>query len=107
MIKPTLKFPRKDPTNFFRILNSRVNSYFKDNNIKRTGNWKIWLKTIVMLTLFFVPYIFIFDVKHAWLASDFTDLRYGSRHGRGWYECDARREPRIFFQKIMGQQAYG
>lgn len=50
---------------------------------------------------------FYFDVKHAWLASDFTDLRYGSRHGRGWYECDARREPRIFFQKIMGQQAYG
>ncbi len=50
---------------------------------------------------------FYFDVKHAWLASDSTDLRYGSRYGRGWYECDARREPRIFFKKIMGQQAYG
>ena len=63
MIKPTLKFPRKDPTNFFRILNSRINSYFKDNNIKRTGNWKIWLKTIVMFTLFFVPYIFILTLS--------------------------------------------
>ena len=50
---------------------------------------------------------FYFDAKYAWLASDSTELCYGSRYGRGWDECDARRQPRIFFQKIMGQQAYG
>ena len=43
MKSPVLKFSRKDPKNFFRTLNSRVNLYFKENNIKRTGNWQLWL----------------------------------------------------------------
>ena len=30
MIKPTIKFPRKDSANFFKTLNSRVNNYFKE-----------------------------------------------------------------------------
>ena len=34
MNKTALKFSRKDPANFFRTLNSRVNNYFKENNIK-------------------------------------------------------------------------
>jgi linoleoyl-CoA desaturase len=59
MIKPTIKFPRKDSANFFKTLNSRVNNYFKENNIKRTGNWKIWLKTIIMFILFLAPYFII------------------------------------------------
>ncbi|MEC8536633.1 MAG: acyl-CoA desaturase, partial [Bacteroidota bacterium] len=40
MDKTSLKFSRKDPAKFFRTLNSRVNNYFKENQIKRTGNWK-------------------------------------------------------------------
>lgn len=63
MHRLSLKFPRKDPTNFFRILNSRVNKYFYDNKIKRTGNWKVWLKTIVMFGLFLIPYFFILCFK--------------------------------------------
>ena len=59
MIKPTIKFPRKDSANFFKTLNSRVNNYFKENNIKRTGNWKFWLKTIIMFILFLAPYFII------------------------------------------------
>ena len=63
MHRLSLKFPRKDPTNFFRILNMRVNKYFSDNKIKRTGNWKVWLKTIVMFGLFLIPYFFILCFK--------------------------------------------
>ena len=59
MTKPTIKFPRKDSVNFFKTLNSRVNNYFKENNIKRTGNWKIWIKTIIMFILFLAPYFII------------------------------------------------
>ena len=59
MTKLTIKFPRKDSANFFKTLNSRVNNYFKENNIKRTGNWKIWIKTIIMFTLFLAPYFII------------------------------------------------
>lgn len=56
-ITPT--FSTKDPLKFFRTLNSRVNSYFKDNNIKKTGNWKLHLKTIVMFAIFLTPYFFL------------------------------------------------
>ncbi|MEC8134089.1 MAG: fatty acid desaturase, partial [Bacteroidota bacterium] len=63
MNKSSLKFSRKDPSKFFRTLNSRVNNYFQDNQIKRTGNWKIWLKTIVMFSLFLVPYYLILTIN--------------------------------------------
>ena len=68
MKKVTLKFSRKDPANFFRTLNSRVNKYFRENNIKRTGNWKVWLKTLIMFSLFLVPYALILTLDMAlWL----------------------------------------
>jgi linoleoyl-CoA desaturase len=54
-----IKFSRTDSAKFFRTLNSRVNNYFKENNIKKTGNWKLYLKTAVMLTLFLAPYVLI------------------------------------------------
>lgn len=56
MANQTLSFSRTDSAKFFRTLNKRVNNYFKENNLKRTGNWKIWLKTIVMFALFLTPY---------------------------------------------------
>ena len=52
-------FARNDSMKFFRTLNSRVNDYFKDNNIKKTGNWKLHLKTIIMFSLFLTPYFLI------------------------------------------------
>ena len=52
-------FSKKDDTKFFRTLNKRVNEYFKDNNLKRTGNWKLYLKTIILFTLFTAPYFII------------------------------------------------
>jgi linoleoyl-CoA desaturase len=56
-IVPT--FAKQDNLKFFRTLNSRVNSYFKENNIRKTGNWKIHLKTIILFTVFLVPYFLI------------------------------------------------
>ena len=52
-------FAKQDNLKFFRTLNSRVNSYFKENNIEKTGNWKIHLKTIILFTVFLVPYFLI------------------------------------------------
>lgn len=52
-------FSKKDQTNFFRTLNKRVNEYFKENNLKKTGNWKLHLKTIIMFALFLSPYFFL------------------------------------------------
>jgi linoleoyl-CoA desaturase len=52
-------FSKQDSLKFFRTLNSRVNAYFKDNNIKKTGNWKIHLKTVILFSAFLTPYFLI------------------------------------------------
>jgi linoleoyl-CoA desaturase len=35
----TINFSRIDKAKFFRTLNKRVNSYFKENNVKK--NWQL------------------------------------------------------------------
>ena len=58
----TINFSRVDKAKFFRTLNKRVNSYFKENEINRTGNWKLYLKAIVMFSLFLLPFIVVLTV---------------------------------------------
>ena len=60
-----IKFSRNDTKKFFKTLNKRVNDYFKNNKIEKTGNWQLYLKTIVMMTMFIAPYfiIMIFDLN--------------------------------------------
>ncbi len=53
-----LKFAAKQQ-DFFVTLNQRVNSYFKTNNIDRTANSEMVVKTFFMFSLYFIPYAFI------------------------------------------------
>lgn len=63
-----VKFPRTDTAKFFRTLNKRINGYFKENNISKFGNWKLHLKTIIMLSAYLAPYFIILWVPMAgWL----------------------------------------
>lgn len=59
MMNITPTFANQDSLKFFRTLNSKVNNYFKENNIQKTGNWKLYLKTIIMFALFLAPYFLI------------------------------------------------
>ncbi|MBC7607811.1 MAG: acyl-CoA desaturase [Burkholderiales bacterium] len=59
----TPTFSKTDNLKFFRTLNARVNAYFKDNNIQKTGNWKIHLKTIILFTIFLAPYFLILTLE--------------------------------------------
>ncbi|MEN8765371.1 acyl-CoA desaturase [Wenyingzhuangia sp.] len=52
-------FSRESNNQFFKTLNQRVNKYFKDNNLKRTGNWVLYTKAALMLSLLFVSYLSI------------------------------------------------
>ncbi|AEM71087.1 Linoleoyl-CoA desaturase [Allomuricauda ruestringensis DSM 13258] len=63
MDKNTIRFSRRDSAQFFRTLNKRVNEYFKENNLKKTGNWKLHLKTIVMFAIFLTPYFLILTLN--------------------------------------------
>lgn len=69
MTTPQVRFSKADSAKFFRTLNKRVNNYFKENDIKRTGNWKLHLKTITMFSLFLTPYFLILtlDISQWWM----------------------------------------
>ena len=57
--KKIIRFSRNDPKKFFKTLNLRVNNYFKENKIPKTGNWKLYFKTIIMFSLLIAPYVLI------------------------------------------------
>ncbi|MGY5351773.1 fatty acid desaturase family protein [Wenyingzhuangia sp. IMCC45533] len=63
-----VSFSRDDNNLFFKTLNQRVNKYFRDNNLKRTGNWVLYTKAAGMFALLFVPYfmLMLVDMSH-WL----------------------------------------
>lgn len=69
------KFSNKDSNKFFRTLNKRVNYYFKESKIRKTGNWKLYLKAVIIFSIFIVPYfvIMIFD-PNQWISLMFIIL---------------------------------
>ena len=68
MINTAPTFAKQDNLKFFKTLNSRVNNYFKENNIPKTGNWKIHLKTIILFSIFLAPYFLILTIDMSiWL----------------------------------------
>lgn len=68
MTSTPIRFSRVDSAKFFKTLNGRVNAYFKENNISKTGNWKLYVKTAVMFLLFLAPYFLILtlDISSWW-----------------------------------------
>ena len=46
------KFSNIDSNDFFKTLNKRVNDYFKESKIRKTGNWKLYLKTVIIFSMF-------------------------------------------------------
>lgn len=62
-----LKFSNQQ-ADFFITLNQRVNSYFKKNNIERTANAEMVIKTIAMFSMYFIPYFILISgaVQNIW-----------------------------------------
>ncbi len=54
-----IRFSKTNNAEFFRTLNSRVNEYFQQNNITKYGNWKLYLKSVVVFAIFLTPYFLI------------------------------------------------
>lgn len=56
---------------FYTELKKRVDSYFKENNISKSGNINIYVKTVFMFAAYLVPYFLlvfnVFDSKLMWL----------------------------------------
>ncbi len=57
-MKP-LKYNRNDHPEFFKVLRSRVNNYFQENNISRHGDYRMVIKSVFMISLYIVPFILL------------------------------------------------
>jgi linoleoyl-CoA desaturase len=57
------RFSRKESKEFFQTLNKRVNQYFKDNQLAKTGNWKLYLKSVIMFTILIAPFVLILSLN--------------------------------------------
>jgi linoleoyl-CoA desaturase len=72
-MKTKIKFTNKDKTQFFSVLKQRVDNYFIENNISQHANATMVFKTIVMLSLYFVPLTIIYSqstgLMGMWLCS--------------------------------------
>lgn len=53
------KFSKRANSDFSKTVRNRVNNYFKANNISKHANKSMVGKTILMLTVFFAPLVFI------------------------------------------------
>ncbi len=58
-MKQKIRFVNKDKTKFFETLKQRVDQYFVDNHISPHANSTMVIKSIVMLAMYFVPYVLI------------------------------------------------
>ena len=59
MSLPKITFSTEQETDFYKVLRSRVNNYFKEKQISRHANANMVFKTIFMLALYLVPFGFI------------------------------------------------
>ena len=49
----------KSQTQFYTVLKSRVNNYFKENNLSKKHNSTMVIKTIVLLSAYVLPFLVI------------------------------------------------
>lgn len=65
-----LKFPRTKDSEFVQTMHKRVNEYFASNNLSKNGDWRMVIKTIVMVMIYLVPFLFIVTgvVTSVWLS---------------------------------------
>jgi linoleoyl-CoA desaturase len=74
-----VKFARSLPDGFFRTLNARVNTYFKSNQIKRTGDRRMYVKSAAMLAMYIIPLLLIYAqvVSGWWILLAFLIMGVG------------------------------
>ena len=84
MTNTSLKFAVKQQ-DFFVTLSQRVNAYFKTNNIQRTANTEMVIKTIFMFSLYLVPYFLIIGgvFSSAWILLGFCAVMGLGKAGIG------------------------
>jgi linoleoyl-CoA desaturase len=61
-----VRFVDRSQTEFFRVLKSRINGYFTDNNIPKTADYRMVLKTIILIGSYLGVYAILFTMPMNW-----------------------------------------
>lgn len=107
------RFNNESKKEFQTELRKRVDAYFKTNKISKNGNGKLYLKTIVMFSIYLVPFILltlgVFDSKIIWIliaimmglgmAGIGMNIMHDANHGS--YSSNQK------FNKILGYFSMG
>lgn len=54
---------------FFQTIHARVDQYFKTNHLHKSGGWQVWVKAVVVFSIYFVPYALMLTgvIENIWL----------------------------------------
>src|ERR1019366_2819892 len=73
-----IKFTGTHKTDFYKVLTGRVDRYFADKGISKQADYRMVFKTLVMFSLYFVPYALIlsgvFSVYGMWICTAIMGL---------------------------------
>jgi linoleoyl-CoA desaturase len=77
---PYVRFSRKDPRHFLKTLRENVNAYFEENQLSRTADYRMGLKTAIMLAAFFIPLVLVLSgvLPGAWALLGYALMGVGT-----------------------------
>ena len=55
----SIKFSNKKSTTFIQDIKREVNTYFKENDISKNGDWRMYVKTVTMIGVYLGTYALI------------------------------------------------
>jgi linoleoyl-CoA desaturase len=64
-VMPKITFNNRNHL-FFQSVKRSVDAYFESNRLKKTGNWKLYLKAIVLVPVSIATYILILSNNYSW-----------------------------------------
>lgn len=72
-----IRFLNKQETDFFKVLQDRVNHYFKSHGLKRDGGALLLAKSLFLLTVFVVPFIIVLTAEPSLVIATFLLIVMG------------------------------
>lgn len=69
MSTPKVTFNTNQSPEFFSTLNTRVNDYFENKNISRYANTAMWIKSIIIILLYIIPWFYLIfgSIENLWM----------------------------------------
>ena len=62
---------------FFNALKEEVDAYFERNGLKKTGNWRLYGKTMILIPAAIITYLVLMMVDMHWAFSSFLWFVFG------------------------------